>query len=301
MAMATEAKDISLPLPGGSEGATVRVHPLLCAEQPAPPAIFQRPGGPLGLLRGLGLHIPRSRWVTLPIVAFLVEHPTAGAILVDTAFHESVAHDKRDNLGALAAALYDVHMTPQQAVPHQARERGVDPNDIGHVVMTHLHYDHASGISQFPGATFVVARREWDFASEHGALHGIRQSHFDHAFDWRAIDFDLDDGVESHSAFARTVDLFGDGSVRLCFTPGHTLGHMSVLLRLRDRDLLLCGDAAYTRRAIDERPIPLFVEDEHLYLRSLAEIARHLEQAPDTVVIPGHDPDVWPTLDPLYE
>ena len=67
-----------LPLGAGREGATVRVHPLLTGEILAPPAFFKRPDGPLGLVGGLGLHVPPRRWRWCPIPAFLVEHPSAG-------------------------------------------------------------------------------------------------------------------------------------------------------------------------------------------------------------------------------
>src|SRR5919197_1776698 len=100
----------ALPLPGGSDGTGVRVHPLRTAEMLAPPAFLQRPGGPLGLLRGLGLHVPRARWIRLPIPCFLVEHPTAGPFLVDTGLHASVATDPAENLGRVAKALYSIDM-----------------------------------------------------------------------------------------------------------------------------------------------------------------------------------------------
>ena len=109
---------------------------------------------------------------------------------------------------------------------------GLDPTSIGLVVMTHLHYDHASGISQFPGATFVVTEREWRAAHRRAsAVRGYVRGHFDHPFDWRTLDFHAP-GVTSFATFGRSLDLFGDGSVIILFTPGHTHGHMSVVLRL---------------------------------------------------------------------
>ena len=52
--------------------------------------------------------------------------------------------------------------------------------------------------------------------------------HFDYAFDYRTVDFDRG-GIDSYASFGRTFDLFGDGSIRLAFTPGHSAGHMSVI------------------------------------------------------------------------
>jgi len=80
-------------------------------------------------------------------------------------------------------------------------------------------------------------------------LEGYRRATVDRPLAWRALD--LTAGVLSDS-FARTLDLFGDGSVRLVSTVGHSPGHLSVLRRTAAGPLLLAGDAAYTRRAIAE-------------------------------------------------
>ena len=120
----------------------------------------------------------------------------------------------------------------------------------------------------------------------------------DHEADAERIDAERDEAVGD----GRAVDLFGDGTVRLLSTPGHTKGHMSVLLRLRSgRELLLAGDAAYTRRAIDEEHVPLFYDDAHRYMRSLREIRRYLELTPSALVICGHDPESWPQVRERYE
>jgi len=273
-AIPTEA----LPLPGGHDGAGVRVHPLRTANMLAPPAFLQRPSGPGGLLRGLGVHVPRSRWITLPIPCFLVEHPQAGPFLVDTGLHASVASDPAENLGRVAKALYSIDMQAADAAPAQVRKRGVDPAAIELVVMTHLHYDHASGATQFPNARFVVERREWDAASRGGLLQGYHGPHLDPGLRWRAIDVDDE------------ADLFGDGSVRLMHTPGHTRGHLSILLRLQGgQRLLLTADAAYAQRTLDERLVPLFVDRREDYLASLDRLVA-LSAKADHVVC-GHDPD----------
>lgn len=277
----------SLPLPGGRAGAGVRVHPLRTANMLSPPALLQRPSGPGWLLRGLGLHIPRSRWITLPIPCFLIEHPQAGPFMVDTGLHASVAADPGPNLGRLGKLLYTIDMTAGDAAPAQVRARGVDPESIGLVVMTHLHYDHASGASQFPGATFLVERREWDAASRGGFREGYHGPHLDPALRWRAIDVPGE------------ADLFGDGSVRLLHTPGHTPGHLSLLLRLESgRRLLLTADAAYAQRTLDERLLSLFLADDAAYEASLDRLIA-LRPEVDHVVC-GHDPDGLERADGVF-
>jgi N-acyl homoserine lactone hydrolase len=301
MATAAEPQPAELPLPGGRDGASVRLTPLLTGECLGPPAWRHREEGRLAGLRALGIGVPRERWVRVPFPAFLVEHPAAGPLLVDTGLHPSVAAAPRENLGRLfTIAFKDIQMNASQSVPAQLRALGVDPAAVGTIVMTHFHADHASAMSEFPGATFIFSAQEWEAATTQGQFHGYVKRQFDHAFDYRTIDFESS-AVGSFSTFGRAVDLFGDGSVRLVFTPGHTRGHLSVILRLRDRDALLCGDAAYTLHTFETGHLPAQSEDEHRFRRSLRELQLFAGESPGVLVIPGHDFEAWKALDPSYE
>ena len=288
----------SLPLAGGRDGASVRLHPLLTSEWRSPPGFLARPSGPLKLPRVfLG---SRKDWIWIPVPAFLIEHPSAGPILVDTGMHPTIAEDPKENLGAFGARTYELRMSPDQALREQVKAHGVDPDAIKTVVMTHLHLDHASGVSEFPAATFVVDAKEWEAATKGGVLKGYHHNHFDHDYDWRLVDYEGDD-VSSHETFGRSFDLFGDGSVRLLSTPGHTHGHQSVLLRLSGGEALLTGDATYTLAGLDAGTLPLIVADDHRYKRSQQEIRSYIEHTPNVqVVIPGHDAEAWPKLEPVY-
>jgi N-acyl homoserine lactone hydrolase len=301
MAVATHPKRASLPLPGGSEGAGVAVTPMRTGEILAPPHFWQRPSGPLSTLRGSGILTPRSKWTWVPIPCFLVEHPTVGPFLVDTGLHRAAGESVRRAYGTRAAALFRIRMDEGAAVTDRLLARGLDPLGIDLVVMTHMHYDHTGSVEAFPRSTFVVDEREWEAAIHGGFLQGYRRKLFDHGYEWRTIDFGAPQ-VDSFASFGRAVDLFGDGSVRLLSTPGHTKGHVSVLLRLRSgRELLLAADAAYSRRTIDEELLPTFCDDPHRYMRSLREIRRYLELTPSALVICGHDPDSWPQVRERYD
>jgi glyoxylase-like metal-dependent hydrolase (beta-lactamase superfamily II) len=301
MAVATEPKPAALPLPGGRPGAGVRVHPLRTGEMLAMPRFLDRPPGRLGMLRGSGLLTPRSRWTPVPIPCFLVEHPGAGPILLDTGLPPAAAHDVGAALGRRAKLLLRISMAPGWAVTDQLRARGVEPADVRLVVMTHLHYDHAGAVAELPGASFVVDGDEWRAASAHGLLHGYRHRLFDHPFDWRTVDFGAPP-AEPFAAFARTLDLLGDGSIRLLSTPGHSAGHLSVLLRLAGGgELLVTADAAYARRTIADGLLPTLVGDDRLYRRSLEEIRRFVADRPATEVVCGHDAEGWPHVRARYD
>jgi N-acyl homoserine lactone hydrolase len=300
--MGVRAEPIPLqgPLEGGMEGASVVVEPIEAGRARFPKEFFEHEGGRLAALKALGMGTSDDDFLDVPVPAYLVRHPTAGPMLVDTGLHPSVASDPRHNMGRRAAKYFSLE--PGRDLPSQLRERGLGPGDIEVVVMTHLHYDHASAISEFPESTFIVSEPEWEAATTARVpiLAGYRPAHYDHAVDYRTVDFGAD-YIDSYGPFGRTMDLFGDGSVRLAFTPGHTAGHMSVLLRLPRRDFVVLADVAYTWRQLEGGPEPLRPADRHNWRRSLHEVQAYREAYPYALLVPGHDPEYWPKLEARYE
>jgi N-acyl homoserine lactone hydrolase len=303
MSVRVEPHPLHEPLAGGTPGAAVAVEPLVAGHVEWPRAMMVDPGGRMLTAKLLRALLTGRDAVAVPVPAFLIRHPSAGAILVDTGLHPSVATDPGENFGSLATRFAKVTLAPGEDVPSQLRERGLDPGEIPIVVMTHLHVDHSSAISEFPSSTFVVSDAEWRFASGGGGSmqNGYRRAHFDYAFEYRTVDFDRAN-IDSYASFGRTFDLFGDGSLRLAFTPGHTAGHMSVIARLAERDFVIGGDCVYMLAQLDgSEPGPPRPQDAHNYRRSLQELRLFRSQFPDAIVTPGHDPDFYARIERRYE
>lgn len=291
----------ALPLPGGQAGATVRLRPLLTGELLAPPGLLARRGRLTARLRAVGLGTPKSDWLWIPAPAFLVEHPGAGAVLIDTGLHPQAQADPRRHMGWLSAWLYDFRIAAEQSLHAQLRAAGVEPERLAWIVMTHLHADHASGLPALPGARVIVDQGEWAFARGRASVReGYERAHLDSRASWFVVDHE-GPAARPLGPFDRTLDLFGDGSVQLLSTPGHTAGHQSVLVRTGAREVLLAGDAAYTERTLTEGVMPGIAHDEQAFRRSLEQIQRYIAQTPDALAIPGHDPDAWARLEDLYE
>lgn len=302
--MKMHAEPISLdgPLAGGVEGASVIVEPFMAGEVQQPGPWFEHEPGRLSTLKAWGITVPRKEWWWVPCPVYLVRHPGAGTILIDTGLHPSVATNPRENLGRILTRMYGFRQEAGQDAPARLRARGLDPKLVSVVIMTHLHFDHAGAISEFPESTFVVSAVEWAAATTdpRPTLRGYRPSQFDFLFDYVTVDFDAE-LVGSYGPFGRTFDLFGDGSVRLAFTPGHTLGHMSVILRLPRRDFIAAGDAIFTFRQLEGGAEPARPLDPHSWRRSVQELRLFHREYPYAVIVPGHDPEFFPQLDERYE
>ncbi len=231
----------------------------------------------------------------------MIRHPTAGPLLVDTGLHSSIVAKPVANLGRQLASYARPRLEPHETLPAQLRERGLDARQIRLCVLTHMHYDHVSALAEMPKATFIVTEAEWKAATTQARplLQGYRPQTYNYAFDYRTLSYS-GESVSSYSTFGRTFDLFGDGSVRTVFTPGHTLGHTSVVLRTARGEVLVAGDAIYMRRTLDDTHLPYRTEDDHVFRRSLREMQQYVKETPDAVVIPGHDWEEWERLEAAY-
>ncbi|HEX8102385.1 MAG TPA: N-acyl homoserine lactonase family protein [Solirubrobacteraceae bacterium] len=268
------------------------LHALQTGMVALPPGYVFRgePGGPLG--RG----VPADRYERCPIGAFLVEHPERGPVLIDTGMHPDVARHPERNLGRAGALLArGVRMGDEEHVPAQLRARGIDPADVELVVMTHLHPDHTSAMSVLPRARFVVARDEWRAARGRLAvLGGYLGRHLPDESRVQLVDLALHG--RPWEGFERTLDLLGDGSLRLVSTPGHTVGHLSVVVATGDGPAFVLGDAVYTLRNLRDDVLPWRTASDGASLETMRRLRAFAERRPGIPLIPTHDPDVWAEL-----
>ena len=284
MKVRADTKALAEPLPGGREGATVAVEPILTGTMSSPRAGIESARS-FATLRMLGLGTPKLE-AAEAAGARLPDPPSRGRPVPG---RHRAARLRRHEAGRepgprCSTRFLQPEVEPEQDLLAQLRERGVDPKSLRLVVMTHMHFDHTSGMSEFPTATFVISEAEWTAATTDSRpmLRGYRPAHFDYAFDYRTLSYDSD-AISSYATFGRTFDLFGDGSVRLASTPGHSAGHQSVICRLRDRDLVIAGDAIYTIGQLADAPEPPRPLDRHNWRRSMRELQHFARTYPQAI------------------
>jgi glyoxylase-like metal-dependent hydrolase (beta-lactamase superfamily II) len=239
-----------------------------------------------GLQGYLGTLLSRDR-ITVPIYAYLVDHPAHGLMLVDAGICWEQAHDHDRYYGhnLLARLLNDREeylLAPAQELEVQLARLGYTPAQVKTVFLTHVHDDHAGGLRLLPNATVVVAEDDW----ERGVLYGPS---FDTARDRLAL-ISYDSGP--FGAFQRSQDYFGDGSIRLLASPGHSPGHTAVLLQAGQQRFLFAGDNTYTLRhlAVDQvRQLTIGGQETAKQLAAIRAMQRLLEELPGTLVLPAHD------------
>jgi glyoxylase-like metal-dependent hydrolase (beta-lactamase superfamily II) len=156
--------------------------------------------------------------------------------------------------------------------------------------MTHLHTDHAGGLSHFPESEVLVSDTEYQDAQ--GLLGKVRGYLPQRWPDWLAptlVDFQ----PEPFGSFTASHVLTAKGDVRLVPTPGHTRGHMSVAVDLGDQVVFFAGDTSYTEanlRAGIVDGVSSLGGGEDTAARTLQHI-RELASVRDLVYLPSHDPE----------
>lgn len=223
----------------------------------------------------------------IPVPWFLIKHPE-GNVVIDGGNAVEVAIDKRAHWGDVVDA-YDPVMERSENCVDQAKSVGIEATDVRYVVQSHLHLDHSGAIGRFPNAIHVVQRSEYEYA--------FAPDWFSHRAYIRA-DFDKPDlkwkflGGEYTDYF----DLFGDGIIKMIFTPGHAPGHQSFLVTLPNTGpMLLTIDAAYTMDHWEQKALPGLVCSSVDAVHSVDKL-RALADKTAATVVTGHDPDTWTTF-----
>ena len=162
------------------------------------------------------LHLARIDALNgIPVHGFVIKHPSAGAILVDT------------GVGWPDDMLKDWKIVNRHAADAMA-EHDLSPADVRIVINTHLHFDHCGQNAVFKHAPFYIQRPELERARREETVAA-------QWFDFAGARFELVDG-----------DAEVAEGVRVVATPGHTVGHQSVIVDTPDGGAVMIGDAAYT-------------------------------------------------------
>ncbi len=217
--------------------------------------------------------------------AVLVKHPK-GDLLIDAGFGREI--DSHFNMMPL---MFRLGTSFEKATPaaEQLAKAGYDVKNLHGILLTHGHWDHTSGISDFPKIPVLVT------ADEHRFIDGDSP--------WTAVARSLNANYTEYSfeeksylGFPKSHDLYGDGSIVIVSSPGHTPGSVIVFLALPNgRHYAMVGDLVWQREGItlrEEKPWLLrrsADSDAEQVRENILRVAAIAARFPEMVIVPAHD------------
>jgi glyoxylase-like metal-dependent hydrolase (beta-lactamase superfamily II) len=173
--------------------------------------------------------------IDVPVPMYIIDHPD-GLVVFDTGMNIAVVPDNGAEYWGPVAGAFRPTMSREQGIDRQLQRIGKSVSDVRYVIHSHLHLDHAGNISMFPNATHIIRKAE------------LQNAWWPERFQRAA--YVMDDFKSTYQLniieLTRDLDLFGDGSVELIDTKGHTKGHQSLIVRLPNNGtMILASDAAY--------------------------------------------------------
>ena len=246
----------------------------------------QRQGKGIGLARLVNTLFDRRWTESLPIFAWVIEHPE-GIIVIDTG--ESANVTVPDYFPAwnpyLRNAMFQVQ--PEQEIGSQLQAIGLHPNEVRWVILTHLHSDHAGGLRHFPKSEILVVQRAFAIASGFAApALGFLPRHWPAWFAPRLINL----AAQPFGVFPSSFRLTKNGDVVLVATSGHTDSHISVVLQDSDVSYFFAGDASYSEKTMLEQKIDGLALNGQEAKKTLQRIRQFAQSIP-CIYLPTHDPE----------
>lgn len=262
-----------------------------------------------------------GRWQTVqfPALVALIQHPTFGNILFDTGYSERFFRETQHWPNRLYALITPTYLQPEESAVQQLQQRGISPESIRYIVISHFHADHIGGLADFPNAKFICAQSAYEAVKQQkglgavkaGFLEGLLPSNFE-----QQVEFVEHKPIVNAlpGYFETGFDLFGDRSLIAIELPGHATGQIGLIfvektnvektnVEKTEQCYFLVADACWSSRAYQEFVSPhpiaqLIFSNPAAYRSTLQKLHQLHKTHPEIRIIPTHCADFWREYSP---
>lgn len=262
-------------------GSTIKIHVMKCGEVGVDPAVPTRDvsKNPIAFT---GLFRSPKRQIWLPVFTYLIDHPF-GNILVDTSWSKDVRTNPRKAESFKLLFASKPNLPEGKSVDEQLISKGITAESLDYVFLTHMDVDHVNGIQSVKDAKHIMASKEEIDAANKGKVRYWKKQ-------WKGIRFDEFLFNEDKKSGKKVFDVFGDGTVSVIFTPGHSAGSITILVKNNDKSVLIAGDTGYLKSSWRELRLPGPVYNKSKMKEALQWI-NSIEQN-STTILASHDPEI---------
>ena len=265
------------------------------AVSPAGMQLYAFSSGSMMLGKGfLQNFAPMDPKIQIPIGFFVIKHPK-GNVLFDTGNNDKLITDS--TYWGKLAAVFEAKMTPEDAIDVQLAKIGLKPDDIKYVVVSHMHLDHGGNVAKFPNSTLIIQDDELSFAMfpdepfAGGYIPGDAQV-------LRAPVGSSKPSLMNMIRLEGDYDIFGDGSIVVHRSRGHTKGSQMLLVRLPQTGAtILTADAVYFRENIEKNLMPnLVLAYDPAGIAKGYDWVRRMMATENANFFTAHDPDAYKAM-----
>ena len=171
-------------------------------------------------------------------------------------------------------------VAPKETIPELLTKLELKPESVKFIGISHYHGDHVGQVELFPKSTLLIGKGDWEALTDPAKKSAMANP---------ATFTPFISGGSKVEPVAADLDVFGDGTVTMLNTPGHTPGHHSLLVKLKEKGyVLLSGDLVHFQENYDTNGVPMFNTDHAVTLASIDRFKKIAANLKATVII-QHD------------
>jgi glyoxylase-like metal-dependent hydrolase (beta-lactamase superfamily II) len=224
-------------------------------------------------------------------IGVLIKHPK-GDILFDTGLGTNIEEQFERHMSFVNKQLFK--FTKKDTIKNILTKNNFDFKTLNFILISHLHFDHASGIKDFPKITIWTTKEEYKHAMKESASKTafFQEQYNGSEVKWNFLRFN----ANRYENFNESYDVYNDGSIVIVALPGHTKGSLGVFVNLKSgKRYFFTGDTTWAREGFERPSEKFFVSkaivdtDVEKLNETIVQVHNLMKQKPEVIVIPAHD------------
>ncbi|WP_413662116.1 MBL fold metallo-hydrolase [Microbulbifer sp. CNSA002] len=240
------------------------------------------------------------RKMQFPAYCGLIRHPSKGLMLFDTGYAKRFLKRTSYFPELLYRMITPMELGCKENLILQLAEKGISPDEIKYIFVSHFHADHIAGLLDFPSAKFICSKIAFQEIMRLGRIRGLLKGYLKALIptdfnkrctfveDLKPVKLDF-----ALSPFVQGFDIFNDGSLMAISLPGHAAGQYGLFCVQDSNGAFLVGDAAWTKEAYERSVYPspltyLIMDSRKLYIETLQKLNLLYGSGSGIKIIPSH-------------